>query len=552
MRRLAVRLAAVLALTAGAARAQDEGWRRLELRVTAVLGGGRVVVDHGEDLGLDAAERILFRPLGQPPVAGSLVSVEPRSATVALADPSARVPVGTRGEAWVPLERPVETVDPSKDEPPPALPPERPPWEADAWEPGMPLLAEIEAVRPEERDRSITARAYYMGEQTFSDDSDRHQTFLRAGTSVHIENPYGRGGGIHLDGEVNYRLTNVEVGDEDQGRLRFDRASYRRGGTRFEPTRWEAGRFLHHGMPELGVLDGFEYGRRLPSGDRVGASIGFLPEPTYEQDSGEDLQVAAWYEWFRDESERVSLAGGFQHTWHNGDPDRDLLVLKARVLPPTGWTFHGTAWIDFYLDDEDFKSESVEVTQAYLTTGRSWESGDGMTLSYDRLRYPELERSEPPVLIDRLLEDGGYDRLSWDGWRQMSERKRYRATVGLWDGADESGGDLELGLELDRPGDRPGRLRASFFTVGGQFSDVFGARAGYHVPDVRGSWDGLYEISTIDHDGFDPDSDDLVQHRLRGSRVYHAPKGWDLSLFGEAVVADDVSVTLGFHLAHGF
>lgn len=541
-------LCGLVALAAGAGAAQEGDRVRVDLRVTGTAGGGRVVVDHGRDLGLAVDDRVVFRPLREAEISGRIVELEERRATVALSDATRTVPVGTRAEAWVPRRRMEEAEDGADAGEAPA----RPPWAVDEWEEGMPLLTEIEPVLPAERERSVTGRAYSIFDQVLTDDSDRMDSFWRNGASVVIDNPYGHGGTIHLDGELNFRVTRVsdeDDDDEDESRLRIDRISYARGGNRFDQEGWEVGRFLQSGMPEFGVLDGFEYVRRLPGGNRVGMSIGVLPEPTPEQDTGDDLQLAAFYEWNSDASERLSVAGGFQRTWHEGDADRELLVTRLRYLPVGPWSFYGGAWLDLYGSDDEIKTASAELTQAYGTASRTWESGNGLSLEYDRLRYPELLREEFREIAPDILVDGGYDRLSFEGWRWTREDRRVVSRLGIWDGEDDSGGDFELGLDFENFRQVDGaRLAARFFAVEGQFSSVRGTRVTYSRLADRGLWDVTYEVSMHDQDGFDEGNDDLFLHRLRGSRSYHSSRGWSLSIHGEGIV-DDSEPALAFGAA---
>jgi len=531
-----------------AASAQEADDLRLDLRVTGAAGGGRAVVDHGRDLGLALGDRVRFRPLNGEPLDGTVLELEDRRATVALLDPSREVPIGTRAEAWIPRDR-----APAEEPKRTPVVPEHEPWQEDGWEEDMPLLGEIEAVRPEERDRSLTARAYTIFDTTLTTDSERSSSFFRTGADVAVDNPYGRGGGLHLDAEVNYRRT--EVPDEDgesQGRLRIDRVSYFHGGTRFEPERWEVGRFLQHGVPEFGLLDGFEYERRVEGQNRVGMSLGWMPEPTPRQETGKDFQLSAHYEWLYDESERLAVLGGYQKTWHEGDADRDLFFARVRFLPVGPWSFHGAAWVDLYRPEDEIKDGGTEITQAYATAARDFENGSGLSLAYDRLRYPELLRDEFREIDPATLIDGGYDRVSLEGWRWLNERQRFRTRLGLWDGDDDSGGDLEIGLEVERFRGRDARLMGSLFSVRGQFSSIVGGRLVYSENAAGGHWDALYELARHDQDGFDVGNDDLFLHRLRAGRIFTSAQGWSLSFYGEGVVEDDFALTMGLAFQHGF
>ena len=89
----------------------------------------------------------------------------------------------------------------------------------------------------------------------------------------------------------------------------IQRLSYFQGGTRFSEKRWEAGRFLQHGMPEFGVLDGFEWTHRREGGDQFGASVGFMPQPDDDYESFADFQLAAYYLWVADHREELTIGG---------------------------------------------------------------------------------------------------------------------------------------------------------------------------------------------------------------------------------------------------
>ena len=57
-----------------------------------------------------------------------------------------------------------------------------------------------------------------------------------------------------IDGEGEFDLL-TETSEETGADIRFFDLSYAHGGTRFEPFRWQVGRFLHNDMPEFGILE---------------------------------------------------------------------------------------------------------------------------------------------------------------------------------------------------------------------------------------------------------------------------------------------------------
>jgi hypothetical protein len=531
---------------------------RIELRVTSATSDGSVNVDRGSRDGLEVGDRVEFFPREGGPRPGTVREVSERAAVVGLLDPGAPLPPGTRGEVLIPRARldALGAADPpqgAEGEQPDAA--DHPPWEAqdEEWKQGMPLLAQVGSVRPEERAPKLSGRVFFSGEQILAD--ERSDTYLRLGTALQLENPFGRGGVLSLDGELLYRATNWPDESTDDGPdVRLDRASYAWGGNRFESTRWEVGRFLQYGMPEFGMLDGAEWRQRLPNGDSLGLSLGFMPEIDEDQGTGDDLQLAGSYQWLVDDAGRLRLEAGFQKTLHDSESDRDLLVAKASYLPDKGWDLRGTAWVDFYGSEDDAKDSSAEVTQAWLSTRRTWETGGLVELSYRHLAFPQLEREEfEPVLFDQLADDR-YDRLALRTERALSSDRRGRAEAGAWVDEDDSGGDLELGLGLDDVLFERGRADVSLFGTVGRFLWLAGLRASVGQSGPKGSWELFYEIANSQQDDFASDLDDILQQRLGIRQDFTSIAGWNLSLHAVGMLWDDdeLGLQVGLFLGRSF
>jgi hypothetical protein len=517
-----------------------------------------VVVDRGTRDGLALGDVVEFHPRGGRTYRGTVTDVRERSATVELHEDGFLPEPGTRGEVQVPASRlaPEETPTP---ETPPETPPagaDRPAWENadEGWRSDMPLLARVRGVTPEDRTPSMRGRVYVTADQIFATDDDRSDTYARVGGEMVYENPFGRGGTLHVDGEVDYQILHLPDDDDESGaRLRLDRLSYAWGGSRYDEEGWEAGRFLQRGMPEFGVLDGVEWGQRLANGDRWGASLGYLPEPDPEMATAEDLQAAAYYHWVSDLTERFSLAAGYQKTLHNGDSDRDLLVTKARWAPERGWNAFGTAWIDFYGSGDDVKSAGVEVTQAIASVGHRWDSGNGIDLTYRRQLFPEIEREEFPFVDANELEDGHHDRLALDGWRWLSRRSRLHGGVGAWIDEDDSGGDAEIGMDVANLLLDASRTDITLFGQAGEFTTVLGARTATSRASADRHWSIFYELAHHHNQGFGNDRDDILQHRLRGTRDFGLVHGWRVSCYVETMIWDDEgALMLGAYVQKDF
>lgn len=556
-------LVACLAVPAGA---QDEGVASVALRVTARRPGARVMVDRGAQDGLLEGDVVVFQPRTGRPVTGHVLRLEERAALVLLAE-TIDLPPGTRGDARVPLARlgPLPPPEAVADEPQelPAQPvepiepaPDHPAWENgdEEWSPDLPLLARVRVLRPEDRESRVTGFTYLSADQILTTESDRSDGFYRFGTDLLYENPFGRGGELSFDAELNYRYTDVpDQGDEDEVHLRLDRLSYAWGGTRWSSQRWEAGRFLHHVMPELGVVDGAEWSQRFDDGDRVGASVGYLPEPNQDYETGKDFQLSVFYEWVADRSETLTAAGAYQKSWHNGAADRDLFVGRVQYLPAEGWHVNATTWIDVYTSGDDAKGSGVELTQAVASVGKRWESGDGLNLTYNRILFPEIDRFEfTPVGANQLADDHN-DRLALSGWTWIGEEERLHGVIAGWTDEDDSGGDGEMGLEVfDLFADGVSADVTVFGTLG-RFESAVGARLTFTRAVDLGSWDLMYEIANHDQQGFDDTNDDILQHRLRGSCDLNSLSGWGLSLYAEGVTwEDETGLLAGFYLRKSF
>jgi hypothetical protein len=550
-------------LAALPALAQDEGEERLriDLRVSASGPGAVVVVDRGQADGLAQGDEVVFRPREGGIFRGSITRLDERTATVELFDP-AFVPVpGTRGEVFVPRSRvlppapaplpqpPVEGAPPEQATPPEgaagaegqaAAPPPHPDWknQDEEWTSEMPLLSRVKPVRPEERARLYTGRLTFFADGTWNTEDDRSDTQLRTGADLSVENPFGQGGELQVGAEFDHFVFDVPDDDDDETVLRLDRLSYALGGTRFAPNRFEGGRFLQHGMPEFGFLDGVEWTHRRDNGHSYGASIGYMPELDLDFETGDDLQVAGFYEWVFDGASDLSLAAGAQKTWHEGEPDRDLVVARLDYLPPDSWDLRAATWVDLYDADDDGKG-NAEITQALVSTSRLY-GRDGFTFTYRHLAFPELLREEE--FTESIFEDlsaAHYDRLSLSAYHETPGDSRLRGSVGVWNDEDESGGDCEIGAEVPGVFVDAGRAGIALFAVDAAFSVDAGLRLNYGLADDAGRWDFYYVYADRHENDFSHESDDLWEHTLRASRAFYMNDGWYMSTEAETRYFDD-------------
>ncbi len=550
---LVLALAPSLAHARPTAAFQGDDFEKVSLRVTSAKWGGFAEVDRGARDGLEIGDSVLLVPRGADVMTGMVADVRERSATVRLANPDWVPEPGTRGEALIPNSRFAD-----EDDAPAPPDPIGPPIHGDTapdepegtdgregWTSSMPLLSRVRPVRPSERSADWSGRITVFADQTLTAEGGRAHRFFRTGVDSRYRNPFGNGGELRVDAEFVKRDTDVPGnGDESTSSLRVDRASYTIGGTRFDSERVEGGRFLQHVMPEFGRLDGVEWTRRRKNGDRFGASFGYMPEPDADLDTGDDLQLAGYYEWVSDDREQWTVAGGIQKTMHNGAQDRDLIVTRARYFPLDGWSFHGAAWIDYYDSGDHRKDTGFELTQAQLSTGRRFgrpnaPGSGGIDFSLRRLRFPETDRNEIPPVTQAQLSRDRYDRLSAGGWVITDSETRVHSQVGLWADEDDQGGDVEIGVGMSDLLADDSLSDITLFSTRGQFSLVVGGRVSIDRTTQDGTWRLFYEVANHHRDGFSSAIDDLIQHRLRASRDGLLRSGWSYSVYAEVLPWDE-------------
>lgn len=544
---------------AGAA-TRDEGTVTIEARVGSA-GRGWALIDRGSADAVAVGDVVVFRPKEGGTYTGKVVSLEERAARVELADPAFTPVAGTRGKLALPRAR---LAPPEKPRVLPAPKRQTPAGESPApivfenadedWQEGEPLLARVRPVRPAERPRMWHGYSYLGFDGIVSSEDDRTDLFARAGTGAILENAFGHGGRLHLDGEWNARRVDVpDLDDEEDVELRVERLSYAWGGDRFHPTGWEAGRFLQNGMVEFGVLDGIEHIVRTREGNRYGASLGFMPEPDEEFKTGEDLQVAGFYEWVLDESEELSAAAGYQKSFHNGATDRDLVVARFQRLPREGWTVFCTTWVDIYTDGDEEKGTLLGLTQAYLTAGKRWRDGSSLDLVLSHLEFPEIERNEFLPVTDDQLADDHSERAALRGRLRLSSRVEVLGGFGAWLDEDDEGGDVEAGFAFDDFLGNSSFADVRAYATSGLYSTSFGARASFGRFSATGSWSLEYDFSQNRIAGFSADNDDLPQHRIGLRAERRSFLGWDLSLRLDGLLYDDESAgSLGIYLQRSF
>ena len=544
------------------------------VQVTAVSGDS-VYLDQGRDAGLAPGDAVRLLPLDGTTMVATVRAVSRTSAQAELTPGHGEVEIGTEGEVLVPrarLERPggearsdqattddpgttqdgSTRVTPPDDGPAPTERP-HPAWEHPPveWDGDMPLLAPIESRTPEERDPRFRGRLHTQFDSTRDRAGDERTYFgWRTGIDLAMDNPFRRAGVLDLDIELSQRRTDVHDGqDESDSILRLDRLSYRRGGIRGRPDRFEVGRFLQREFPGFGVIDGMEYGHRFSSGSRLGASLGFLPSRTDQMATGDDLQAAVFYRYVADEAETFALGGGVQKTWHNGAADRDLFVGELDYRPHPRLSAHATAWVDYYTSGDDAKSSGFELTQLLFNGRYRFVSGDAVSIFATRVKWPQLLRDDfSDTVLDRLS-DFGVTRVGVRGEHRFSRHVRLDGRLGTWTDQDDSGGDAGVRLALRDLLYDQGEVSLDVHQQSGKFSSGLGFRLRadrrFDHGALRASWD----TTNFSQEGATGPQADLRHHTLRAGYDWSFGRRWDLSLYLEQRFGDEQdSQAVGFYL----
>ncbi|HEX5051651.1 MAG TPA: hypothetical protein VFZ65_07770 [Planctomycetota bacterium] len=534
-------------LPAVAVVAQEDVFEQLPLRVSSLRPDGSLVVDRGRRDLVEVGDRVVLSPRNGPVVQGAVVEVDDRTALVEIVDRTAVLPIGTKGHVLLPrtrtAQRPAEVTEPTETPPPPPADEE--------WRPGMPLLGHTRPPRPNERPRAaVNGRTYTSANLVRTLDSWTH-SFLISGMDVEVANPNGDGGVLRFHGEFDWMTETSERTGTD---IRLYDVSYEHGGTRFEPVHWQIGRFLPRDMPEFGLLDGAQIGLRREGGDRIGCSVGYLPELDEDLESLADLQVAAWYIWTSGVGERVTWGIGYQKSWHRLEADRDLVVVKTRFLPLDDWDLSATVWIDFYGGNDNLKNDPFEISRANAFVTRRWKGSGGLEFAYDHESYPDLLRRELPQTIQpATLATAHQDRLSAYAYTLSAENTRWYTRLTGWTDEQDDGFTGEFGVEAPGLLQKGARTGIAVYDVQGLGKSVAGVRLDHGGEFSYGRLDLLYELGYVHQDGFPSNRDDLLQHRLGILVGPDLGASWACSIYADGTLYDkELSFGLGIYLQRHF
>lgn len=520
---------------------------RVEVRVTAVLGEA-IYLDRGAEARLEVGDRLVLRPAGRPALEARLSLVTRASSRATVLDAPQGLAPGDPGEVLVPAVR-LRAPEPGQGAPEVVW--EHPPEEFDT---ARPLLSSSAHTPPQGRALELRGRAWVALDFHADREPGGGDSWLaRSGFDATLWNPFGQGGVLDVRAEVFRREAAFEEVDEGRTRLRVDRLSYRLGGTREQPRALTIGRFLHGELPELGLLDGAEFVHRRPNGDRLGASVGFAPEPFAELDTGDDLAASVFYRGFLGSQAELSYAGAYQKTWHRGDADRDLVLTTLDWRPGPVFSAHGSAWFDLYTSGTEAKDSGPELTELHLHANWRFASERGLGLSATHVRWPEFERAEFPEPSLADLSNAEATRAGAHAYTRLTERLRLRARADLWEDQGQSGAGGELELARRSRGPAFGELAVALFANDAKFVEVYGARLSVRRRGPRLGWRMAYEAAFFDNVSGSGPGDAELQHLVRLGLDREFGSAWSLSLDGDYRFGDDQDgYALGLYLSRRF
>ena len=535
----------VLLLGASNISAAQSGNNLVEGRVL-VTTGDAVEIDRGLVDGLRQGDSVtIFVPTGNA-ITGHITSVSQRSATVSAPGSSGKIDIGVRVEIRIPSGR-----TPTGKTNTGGATQEHPPWEnaIENWPTDKPLLAPVSGLTAADRPTTVTGRMYAFSDLVWDNERETSSIFSRAGIDMRVGNAFGNGGMIRLDLEGNQFDFSSDDGlrDDSGSDFRLDRLSYTFGGDRHHPLSVEAGRFLQSEFPQFGVLDGAEIGMRLRNGHRFGTSVGYIPV-LYGNNAGtgDDLQTALFYRAVS-KDEKSNVGAGYQKTWHDGEADRDLIVLEGSSRTDGGFYMHSSAWIDLY-DANDPARDGTELSRVSASGSYRDKSGNGWLVSLSQFRFPNLLQQQifdPTALV---YTDKEVRRADVTLFRKLAADYTGTARAHFWNDEDNSGGGGELRLDvrdlwLDRS-----RIGAALFASKGQFSDVAGLRLNSGLNLNAGYLRFTWSSATYSNVEFTNSTSDLLQHRARLSFDTNFGSGLSLSLYGEMRAGDEQdSSSAGFY-----
>jgi len=532
-------LLAIPVLACAALRAQEPQDEVVPVTVVSV-GARDVFLDRGRDAGLVPGTIVRLFPPGSGGIDAEVRAVSSTQCRAELPPGVVDVPIGTKGEARVRARSTTPSPSTSGGARPAA--PAHPPWtrREGARSADQPLLVPTYSQRPDERPAVLDGRLFGYGQWNRDTAGDQRNDYLLARLGVRADgtNFLGHGERVRFAGEFDERRVMLpDAPDETDQTGRLDLLSVAFGTEEWAPTGVELGRFLSPHLPEIGLVDGVEVVRRFQKGLRFGVGIGAYPRPFPSRETGEDTGLHLFFDWTADAERTFAATVGFQKTWHEGAPDRDLLLLRAdgRLFENVRW--FASSKIDVYTGSDTVKSSDVEITE--LMASAYWNHGAfGAGLTASRFLWPELKRAEYQNLPVELVRDGHVDRASLSGSWRASDVLRFGARADLWRDQDRDGSAFGLDADLANVIGNGSSLGLSLFENDGGFSSGPGARVGLRAPLGSGQWRIGYRWYRYELDALVTGPETLTRQSCEVGLSQPIGDGGDLDFFVERWLGD--------------
>lgn len=480
----------IVLVFAGTAAAEN---MTIQVTVTAVSGRS-LFIDRGHNDGIVSGVTVVFFAPDAAQVEGTVREVANDSARVELPPGIPIPPVGTQGELEVatPQKAPaagsgVESAAPSHE------PWTRPP---EVRTPDMPLLAPVYRQKAEDRPPTFKGRVLTQYDHTWdrNDGNEGEYYFGRLGLSGKATNLFHSGGVFQFSGQTFLRGYEQDGVDSDSDQFsRIDRLSFSMGGYEYSPYRLDIGRFYSVFTPELGLIDGIEGAVLYRSGLRLGGGLGYLPLPSPRRKTGDDLGAHLFAAYQSDEEHALSAVLTYQHTWHNGASDRDLVVGRLNVKPTAKTWLLASFKADVYSSGDSIEGSGVEITQAMVQGRYTPTEKYGFGLSLSHFGWPEMLREEYGEPTPELISDGRVDRVEVSSWYKFTPHLRLTGRMNYWADQFNDGTGGQLGVDWTDIGDTGLSLLSSVRYNNGANNEGIGFRC-----EARKSFGEFYSYIAYD------------------------------------------------------
>ena len=508
----------LLAVLIAATNTASGATRTVKVAITSVSGRD-VFIDKGSGAGIVLGLRVRFFPAGSTPVEGVVLDVATRSCRVELNQGIIPPPVGTEGQLEVP-EAPHPATQPTTTEPwtPNAIPP-HPPWsrQEEARSLDTPLLAPAFSIPPSARASTYHGRIFTDFGATFDQAAGANNKYLlgRAGTALTVTNPFGQGGTFQFQGEYDFRGAYVGgSGNTTANDFILQRASYAIGEEDYSPGRLEVGRFYSVYLPELGQIDGVEGALRLGNGFSAGGALGAYPRPFPNNQEGEDIGFDAFVDYKSSDQKKVSGTIGFEKTWHNLAPDRDLLVGHGSIWLSKDLWLYGSARADIYGSSEKLKSPGPQLTDAWVQARYAPSTKWGIGASYAHYSWADIKQNEFGLVPLDLIQHGKVDRIELSTWRDLATNVRGTIRGNYFDDYKGSGYGGQLDLDWTHIYKNIDLHMDGFYNHG-SFSDDMGFRTEGRLHSEKYTTFVGYELYRYGAIGGLQTGTELIRHTVR-------------------------------------